>query len=91
MHRLFEHPRHLGHTHGRTKAVKILIVMTHDIDFIGPLHDFPDCMGNNTRLDARMLLDSLGTAAKELRLTIDEHSYLIAATAQSQVKACLCL
>ena len=89
MHRLVQLPRHLRNAHRRAEAIEVLIVMPHDVDFIGSLHDLANRMGNHTCLDARMLLHRLGTPSEELRLSADLHRYLIAAASQGKIQPCL--
>ena len=77
---------HLRHADCRAEAIEILIVMPHDIDLVGTLHDFPHGMGNHPRLDAGMLLHRLGTAAEKLGLAAEKHRHLVAAAPQGKVK-----
>ena len=77
---------HLGHAHRGAEAVEVLVVVAHDVDGIGPLHDLADGVRDDARLDACVLLHSLGAAAEELRLAADLHGDLVAAAAEREVK-----
>ena len=89
MHILLQLSGHLGHAHGGAEAVEILIVMTHDVNLVCALHDFPEGMSHHPGLHAGVLLHCLGPAPEELGLAADVYRHLVAAAAQGQVKACL--
>ena len=89
MDRLFEIPRHLCDADRRAEAIEVLVVVSHDKDFVGVLHDFTHGMGDDARLDARMLFHRLRLAAEELILAAHAHGDLIAAASEREIKTCL--
>ena len=89
VHGLLEVERHLRHADRRTEAVEVLVVVTHDEDLVRVLDDLAHGVGDDARLDARMLLDRLRLAAEELVLAAHAHGDLVAAAPEREVKPCL--
>ena len=87
MNGLFEFVRHLRHADRCAEAVEVLVVMAHDEDFVGILDALAHGMGDDARLDARMLLDRLRLAAEELVLAAHAHGDLVAAAPEREVES----